>query len=91
MKRKLWRGLRSVWARGRMEREMEAELRFHLEHETEENIRRGMNSTEARAAALKALAQIAKKPKPWNGKWWGTQRNGRRSSTPSILSGPQND
>jgi len=36
-------------------------------------------SPEARAAALQALAQIAKKPKPWTGKWWGTQPiNGAR-------------
>jgi putative membrane-bound dehydrogenase-like protein len=31
------------------------------------------NSVEARAAALRALAPMWKEPKPWNGKWWGTQ------------------
>ncbi|HEV8379370.1 MAG TPA: HEAT repeat domain-containing protein [Tepidisphaeraceae bacterium] len=31
------------------------------------------NPIEGRAAALKALAPMWKQPKPWNGKWWGTQ------------------
>ncbi|HEV8606988.1 MAG TPA: PVC-type heme-binding CxxCH protein [Tepidisphaeraceae bacterium] len=31
------------------------------------------NSAEGRASALRALAPLYKQPKPWNGKWWGTQ------------------
>ncbi len=59
MKNPLLRGLRLVWSSNRMEREMEAEVRFHLERETEENIRRGMSPEAARAAALRAFGGVA--------------------------------
>ncbi len=58
MSGKLMRGLRSVWRRGRLERELDAELRFHLEHETEENIRRGMSPAEARQEALRRFGGV---------------------------------
>ncbi len=44
--------LRGMIRRGRAEREMEEELRFHVEMETEQNIRRGMEPREARRRAL---------------------------------------
>src|SRR5436853_5743261 len=52
MLRKLWRAIRSLFRINRMERDMERELRFHLERETEENRRRGMSREEARRLAL---------------------------------------
>src|SRR5262249_38820702 len=42
----------------RSEREMERELRFHLEMETEENIRRGMDPEEAFQAALRSFGGV---------------------------------
>jgi len=58
MSGKLLRGLRSVLSRRRMERELDVELRFHLERETEENIRRGMNPADARRAALRSFGGV---------------------------------
>src|SRR5438132_1075274 len=58
MYRQLMIGLRSLFRRRRVESEMDDELRFHLEHETEENIRRGMAPEEARRAALRSFGQV---------------------------------
>ena len=58
MLRRTWRGIRSLFRVSRLEREMERELRFHLERETEENIRRGMTRDEARRAALLAFGGV---------------------------------
>jgi putative ABC transport system permease protein len=44
--------LRSLFRRGRLDRELEEELRDHLERKTEENAARGMPREEARRAAL---------------------------------------
>jgi putative membrane-bound dehydrogenase-like protein len=38
------------------------------------------NPVAGRAAAVAALAPLTKEPKPWNGKWWGTQP--QRNSLP---------
>src|SRR5262245_59636107 len=38
-----------------MERELDEELHYHIEQQTEQNIRLGMNPEEARIAALKAF------------------------------------
>ncbi|HMV84808.1 MAG TPA: ABC transporter permease [Blastocatellia bacterium] len=82
MKSKLLRDLRSVWSRGRMEREMDAELRFHLEHETEENIRRGMNPADARAAALRSFGGVEQTKEACRdergGRWLGDVRQDLR-------------
>jgi predicted permease len=51
MFRKLFHRLRMSLRRRNTEREMDRELRFHLEMETMENIRRGMSEEEARRAA----------------------------------------
>jgi putative ABC transport system permease protein len=72
MKSKLLRGLRSFWLRDRMERELNTELRFHLERETEENIRRGMNPVDARQAALRSFGgveQIKEACRDERGRW----------------------
>ena len=52
MLRKLFHRLGASLRRGKIESEMERELRFHLEMETSKNIRRGMSEEEARRAAL---------------------------------------
>src|SRR5215470_14683074 len=51
MLRKLFHRLCASLRRGKIENELERELRFHLEMEVAENIRRGMSEEEARRAA----------------------------------------
>ncbi len=58
MLRKLFHRLRASLRRGKIEREMDAEMRFHLEMETAENIRRGMSEEEARRAALLSFGGV---------------------------------
>src|SRR5262245_21450111 len=58
MLRKLFHRLRASLRRGKIEREMERELRFHLEMETAENIRRGMSEEEARRVALLSFGGV---------------------------------
>jgi len=43
-----------------MENELDEELRFHIERETEENVRRGVTPSEARLAALRKFGGIEK-------------------------------
>jgi putative ABC transport system permease protein len=47
----IWRRLLSLPRRGRYEREMEEEMRFHLEMQIEQNLASGMAAEEARYAA----------------------------------------
>ncbi len=49
---------RSLFRRGRVEGELSDELRFHLEKLVEENIAKGMTSSEARYAALRGLGGV---------------------------------
>jgi putative ABC transport system permease protein len=58
MLRKLFHRLRASLRRGKVEREMDRELQFHLEMETAENIRRGMSEEEARRAALMSFGGV---------------------------------
>src|SRR5262245_61029347 len=58
MFRKLSQCLRMRWRRRNVEREMDREMRFHLEMETAENIRRGMSEEEARRAALRHFGGV---------------------------------
>ncbi|HEV7475670.1 MAG TPA: ABC transporter permease, partial [Pyrinomonadaceae bacterium] len=53
--RRRWRAL---FRRNEMERELEAELRFHLERDTAENLGRGMSAEEARFAALRSFGGV---------------------------------
>ncbi|HEX8456335.1 MAG TPA: ABC transporter permease [Pyrinomonadaceae bacterium] len=50
--------LRALFRRKQMERELDEELRFHLERETEENQRRGMTWEEARSRARVSFGRI---------------------------------
>ena len=58
MPNSLIRSLRTLFRIKRTEREMDRELRFHLEMETEENIRRGMKPEEARLTALRSFGGV---------------------------------
>lgn len=50
--------LRALLRRSQAERELDEELRYHIEQQTEQNIRLGMNSEEARCAARKAFGGV---------------------------------
>jgi predicted permease len=58
MLRKLFYRLRASLRRGKIEREMDRELQFHLEMETAENVRRGMSEEDARRVALLNLGGV---------------------------------
>ena len=49
----LWRRIRFLLRLGRFNRELEEEMRFHLEMKMDENVARGMTAEEARRAALR--------------------------------------
>jgi predicted permease len=51
---KLRTRLRALLRKSEMERELDDELRYHIEQQTEQNIRLGMSQEEARYAALKS-------------------------------------
>ncbi|HEX8686443.1 MAG TPA: ABC transporter permease, partial [Pyrinomonadaceae bacterium] len=55
---RLRRRLRALLRRGEMDRELEEELRYHLERQTEQNLRDGMTPGEARRAALRAFGGV---------------------------------
>jgi len=52
--------LRSLFRRGKVERDLETELRFHLEQQIEENLASGMLPEKARQAALLAIGGITR-------------------------------
>src|SRR5215468_2071706 len=58
MLNKLILRLRALFFKSKMEDELQAELRFHLEREIEENIVRGMTPEEARYAALRSFGGV---------------------------------
>src|SRR5215475_13663083 len=58
MFRKLFHRLRAILRRRNVESEMNRELRFHLEMETAENIRRGMSEEEARRTAMLSFGGV---------------------------------
>src|SRR5665213_1329125 len=53
---RLW--LRALVARGRVESDMEKEMRLHLELETQHNIELGMSPAEARRSAMIAFGGL---------------------------------
>src|SRR6185503_1536488 len=50
--------LRALFHKAEMERELDEELRFHLEKEIEQNLAQGMNAEEARFAALRSFGGV---------------------------------
>jgi putative ABC transport system permease protein len=57
-KRVLSARLRGLLRRAEVERDIDEELRFHVEEETEANVRRGMSREEARREALKSFGSV---------------------------------
>ncbi|MBO0721543.1 MAG: ABC transporter permease, partial [Blastocatellia bacterium] len=57
----LWARLRALFRRKSVLRDIEEELRVHVEMETETNIERGMTPDEARAAALRSFGNPVRK------------------------------
>ena len=56
----IWNQLRNLFHRRRLEEELRAELRHHIELETEKNIREGMSPREAGTIlVIQPLAQAA--------------------------------
>jgi hypothetical protein len=55
------RRIGSIARRGRLEQDLDDELRFHIELKTRENIEAGMSSEEARLAALRAFGGVEQK------------------------------
>src|SRR5262245_21220775 len=55
---KLKAALRALIQKSEVERELDEELRYHIERQTEQNIRLGMNPEEARRAAQKAFSGV---------------------------------
>jgi len=51
--------VRSLFRRGTVDAELDEELHYHIERQTEENIRRGMAPDDARKAALIAIGGVA--------------------------------
>ncbi len=58
MPNSLTRSLRKLFRIKRTEGEMEREVRFHLEMETEENMRRGLSREEAREVAMRSFGGV---------------------------------
>jgi predicted permease len=50
--------MRAILRRAQAERELDEELRYHIEQQTEQNIRLGMDREEARTAARKAFGGV---------------------------------
>jgi predicted permease len=86
MLRKLFHRLRAGLRRRNIESEMDRELRFHLEMETAENIRRGMSAEEARREALLSFGGVERTKEEyrdiarfrWLEEFWQDLRYGAR-------------
>src|SRR4029434_3808580 len=50
--------LANLFRRRRFERELEEEMRYHIERQTDENIAKGMSSEDARSAAMRTFAGL---------------------------------
>lgn len=50
--------IRGLFRRGRLERDLEEEVRFHLEMQAEDNVRVGMSTEEARRAAMRSFGAV---------------------------------
>jgi len=56
--RGVWLKVRSLLSPGKVERELDDELRFHIEMESEENLRRGMRPEDARREAYRRFGGL---------------------------------
>ena len=55
---RLQRWLRALARRGALDRELDEELRYHLERQVESNVAAGMGAEEARLAALREFGGV---------------------------------
>lgn len=55
---RLFRQLRALFRKGKLDAEMSEELRVHVEFQTRENIARGMSPDEARYAAQRSFGGV---------------------------------
>jgi hypothetical protein len=66
--------LRGLFQRNRLDLDLDAEIRFHLEMQIEDNQRAGMNPTEARYAALRRFGCVEPMKESYREKglspWW---------------------
>src|SRR5215831_358828 len=53
--------LRSLFRRAQVERELDEELRYHIERQIEEHLAKGMTAEEARNAALRAMGGVERR------------------------------
>ncbi len=60
MFKRLFGSVRSLFAGKRIEHELDDEIGFHLQRETEENVRRGMSPAAARTEALRKFGGVEK-------------------------------
>jgi hypothetical protein len=52
--------LLSLLREERLERELDAELRFHLDQQIQENLQAGMSAADARLSALRSAASVTR-------------------------------
>src|SRR5215470_5712196 len=79
--------LRALLRKSEMERELDEELRYHIERQTEQNVRLGMNPEEARGEARKAFGGVEQAKERsrdargmrWIGDLWQDLRYGART------------
>jgi predicted permease len=57
---RIWRRVRALVLRRAVERELDDELSFHIEMETEYHMRRGLASSDARSAALREFGALSR-------------------------------
>src|SRR5215207_6705897 len=57
---RLWRRLRALLNKGELDRELDAELRYHMERQVAEHVAGGMTQEEARLAALRDLGGVTR-------------------------------
>ncbi len=60
----------ALFRKRKLEEELDQELRFHLEMETAENIRRGMGPEEARRAARRSFGGLEQAKEAWRDRRW---------------------
>ncbi len=61
---------RALFRREKLEQQLEEEVRFHLDMETAENIRRGMTPEEARYAARRSFGGVDRTKEAWRDRRW---------------------
>jgi putative ABC transport system permease protein len=61
--------LRSLFRRSQVEQELDEELRYHIERQTEELIAKGMTAEEARYAALRVMGGVERRKEECRDTW----------------------